>query len=272
MDENLKNLEILLGSMKKNHLTREEFVKEFARVLQFVKAIKDGNDKAFEKISRNIDNIGASLVKGNADDSQRTKKEAIKMVSDYINNAKKKQKETDISIKEILFNLSRIENDGIGYLENLKNEIGGRIDGSDMKIKKLREEKITDTGEQIIEKINSVKKEKIKLSQIETFDKGITKDVLDRAISILDQRTQFLIHKVSNLADVGVGGSAVYRNDGTISGTTITMTREATTVLSLVINGQFIHTFTHTSGTNIITITADEAVGFNGNDYTVIFV
>ncbi len=129
-----------------------------------------------------------------------------------------------------------------------------------------------DTGEQIIEKINSVKKQKIKLSQIETFDKGITKDVLDRAISILDQRTSFLINKVSNLATVGVGGSAVYRNDGTISGTAITLTRSATTVLSLVINGQFIHEFTHTSGTDTITITSDEATGFNGNSYTVIFV
>jgi hypothetical protein len=128
-----------------------------------------------------------------------------------------------------------------------------------------------DTGEQIIEKINGVK-DGLKKLKIEYPKKVITQDILDRAISILDQRTQFLINKVSNLATVGVGGSAVYRNDGTISGTTITMTRNATTVLSLVINGQFIHTFTHTSGTDTIEITSDEATGFNGNDYTVIFV
>lgn len=143
-------------------------------------------------------------------------------------------------------------NDGINGLDGANGKDGR--DGKDGK------DGSPDTGEQILEKLN---KGKIKL---------ITQDILDRAISILDQRTQFLINKVSNLANVGVGGSAVYRNDGTISGTTITLTRNATTVLSLVVQGQFIHTFTHTSGGDTVEISSDEATGFNGNDYTVIFV
>lgn len=53
-----------------------------------------------------------------------------------------------------------------------------------------------DTRLQIIEKINSGKKKdlKIALSQLEDFTK-LTKDIEARALSILDQRTKFLINK-----------------------------------------------------------------------------
>lgn len=242
--------------MKKNHLTREEFVKEFARVLQFVKALKDGNTRNFSEILKRVEKAISSLETGNKDDVKRIKDESFKTISKYI----------AIASKEITLKFNQLDE----KMASIKDGLDGRDgkDGFDGK------DGSPDTREDIVKKINKGKEkdQKIKLSQIETFDKGITKDVLDRAISILDQRTQFLINKVSNLATVGVGGSAVYRNDGTISGTTITMTRNATTVLSLVIQGQFLHTFTHTSGSNEITITSDEAVGFNGNDYTVIFV
>lgn len=151
-----------------------------------------------------------------------------------------------------------------------KDGING-LDGKDGRDGSDGKDGSPDSGEQIIEKINSVK-DALKKLKIDIPKNLVTKDILDRAISILDQRTSFLINKVSNLANVGVGGSAVYRNDGTISGTTITLTRNATTVLSLVVQGQFIHTFTHTSGGDTVEISSDEATGFNGNDYTVIFV
>ncbi|MCK9370979.1 hypothetical protein M0R04_13800 [Candidatus Dojkabacteria bacterium] len=51
--------------------------------------------------------------------------------------------------------------------------------------------------EQIVEKINTGKKDdlKIKLKQIEDSDKLSTQESVDRALSILDQRTKFLINK-----------------------------------------------------------------------------
>ena len=54
-----------------------------------------------------------------------------------------------------------------------------------------------DTRLQMIERINTGNDRdlKIKSSQIEGFEKLTTRDVLDRAISILDQRTQFLINR-----------------------------------------------------------------------------
>lgn len=54
-----------------------------------------------------------------------------------------------------------------------------------------------DTRIQIVEKINTGKDKdsKIQSKQVENFDKLVTNDALNRAISILDQRTQFLINK-----------------------------------------------------------------------------
>ena len=76
-------------------------------------------------------------------------------------------------------------------LETIKNE----IPTIDSIIKKLPIEGRL----QVVEKINSGKKEdlKIQLKQLEDFEKLTTKDVLNQAVSILDQRTQFLINKHS---------------------------------------------------------------------------
>jgi hypothetical protein len=77
---------------------------------------------------------------------------------------------------------------------------------------------------------------------------------------------------VVSVAGGGGTGSATYRDDGTISGQTITLTRAATTILGLYINGAFIHSFTHVSGENTITISAADAAGYDGNSYSVIYV
>ena len=59
-----------------------------------------------------------------------------------------------------------------------------------------------DTREQIVEKINKGKKKdtKIKKEQIEGLDdEKLSDDITNRAIGIVDQRTSFLINKLSNL-------------------------------------------------------------------------
>jgi len=62
-------------------------------------------------------------------------------------------------------------------------------------------ETILDGRPEIVTKINSGAKDdtQISLKQIENGSKLLTQAVLDRAIGILDQRSQFLISKVSNL-------------------------------------------------------------------------
>lgn len=73
-------------------------------------------------------------------------------------------------------------------------------------------EPVAETPSQVIEKINKSKK-KIKKERIEGLDKVVDQDNLDRAISILDQRTQFLINKRS-------GGGQV---DSVVAGTNISV-------------------------------------------------
>jgi hypothetical protein len=68
----------------------------------------------------------------------------------------------------------------------------------------VKEIAVTDNGEQIITKINEDETSLIKKEKIEGLDetfKTNTEDLLNRAVSIVDNRTSFLINKVSNLSE-----------------------------------------------------------------------
>ncbi len=95
--------------------------------------------------------------------------------------------------------------DGVGINgKDGTNGIDG-LDGADGK------DGSSDTGVEIVDKINALPLDdatlKIDKSHIGGLDKMIEQDTLDRAIGILDNRTSFLINKVSNLAAQGTGGS-----------------------------------------------------------------
>lgn len=70
----------------------------------------------------------------------------------------------------------------------------------------------TETGDSVIKKINKSEK-KIKRERVEGLDKVIDQEGLDRALGVLDQRTQYLINKRS-------GGGQV---DSVVAGTNITV-------------------------------------------------
>ena len=80
-----------------------------------------------------------------------------------------------------------------------------------------------DTRLQIVEKINTGSENdvKIKATQVEGFNKSID-DVarIDRALSILDQRTQFLINKQTSASSSGVTSFTSPNNTLTVGGTT----------------------------------------------------
>jgi hypothetical protein len=64
----------------------------------------------------------------------------------------------------------------------------------------VKEVALKDTGEDIILKINEDETSFIKKEKIEDFDKT-EQGILDRAVSIVDNRTSFLINKVSKLSE-----------------------------------------------------------------------
>jgi hypothetical protein len=87
----------------------------------------------------------------------------------------------------------------------------------------VREVAVKDDGKEIITKINEDKTTLIKKEKIEGLDetfKNNHDDLLNRAVSIVDNRTSFLINKVSNLSDkvanMGGGGGGTW---GSITGT-----------------------------------------------------
>lgn len=64
----------------------------------------------------------------------------------------------------------------------------------------IKEVALKDTGEEVIHKINEDETSFIKKEKIEDFEKT-EQGILDRAVSIVDNRTSFLINKVSNLSE-----------------------------------------------------------------------
>ena len=88
-------------------------------------------------------------------------------------------------------------------LEDINSiEVRDGIDGKDGVDGKDGKDGSPDTPDQVVDKVNESTK-KIKKERIEGGDKLVEQANLDRAISILDQRTQFLINKTSTSSSGG---------------------------------------------------------------------
>lgn len=98
-----------------------------------------------------------------------------------------------------------------------------------------------DTREEIVNKINSGKEKdtKIKSEQIEGLEKFSTQENLDRAIGILDQRTQFLINKRSGGTPGGSDTYVQFNDGGSFGGDSGFTYIKATQLLTV---GGLIHT------------------------------
>lgn len=110
---------------------------------------------------------------------------------------------------------------------------------------------VLDDRQKIVEKINTGRKGDLKIEskQIEGFDKLTTQANLDRAISILDQRTQFLINKTgsSGLTSFnGLTGAVVLAAGSNI---TLTPTGNTITIASSGITGLTVGSTTIANGT-----------------------
>ncbi len=88
----------------------------------------------------------------------------------------------------------------------------------------VKEVAFKDTAAETRDKLESLKDDdRLDKSAIKGLEKGLNLDqsVIDRAISILDQRTQYLINKLSNVANAGTGGggsiSSVSNANGTLT-------------------------------------------------------
>lgn len=230
-DEQQKKLNDLLEKMEKNRVTPAEIERFITHLL---KTVEKSKGEMSSLSTENLNTIKAGIAR-----IEELHEKQAKALDD----------KTDAATGEFERNLALLK----GLIKKVKTikPIDG-IDGVNpdpedvvplvMAKIKLPEykETVLDGRKEIVEKINTGKKKdlKIELSQIETgtFEKGI----LDRAVSILDSRTSFLINKINNLPSSGgtVGPGTIneiaYFDSATTIKSLTTVTYPSLTELSYV--------------------------------------
>lgn len=175
--DKLEKLNKLLELMQNETMTPKEVEKFLTVVLQTIKKSKED----FQAISK--ENLNTIQQAVNYIDSEHSK--VLKDVSQETFKATERFEKKLAELKDLIAKVKTIKPiDGIDGKDGKDGEPG--LPGKDGS---------PDTRKEIINKINEGGKEKIKVEQIEGTDKFTTQEKLDRAIGILDQRSQFLINK-----------------------------------------------------------------------------
>ena len=105
MQEDLQNLQALLGALRKDHLGKEEFLKEFERVLSFIKQLKDTNKQVISGAYERVNLLALRLKENNEQDIQKAKREMTGLIEDCLAKTEtatnQKMREVDEKIKEL---------------------------------------------------------------------------------------------------------------------------------------------------------------------------
>lgn len=187
MDENLQALNKMYEMMDTKS-TIQEMLVVFQTMLDLVKEILSKNQTERIDIQNNVNNTV----------EQTLNKTIEKLQSFNVTEWDKIQQRVD-SIK-----------DGENYLltEKDKRDIASTIDVpivEKITTETIREVSLKDTPEQLRDKLETLNDDaRLDASAIKGLERGnvkLTDDIINRAIGIVDQRTSFLINKVSNLKD-----------------------------------------------------------------------
>lgn len=110
MQEDLQNLQALLGALRKDHLGRDEFLKEFERVLAFLKQLKDSNKQVISGAYERVNLLALRLKENNEQDIQKAKREMTGLIEDYLAKIEtatnQKMREVDEKVKELKNDIS----------------------------------------------------------------------------------------------------------------------------------------------------------------------
>jgi hypothetical protein len=105
MQEDLQNLQTLLSALRKDHLGREEFLKEFERVLAFVKQLKNTNKQVISGAYERVNLLALRLKENNEQDIEKAKLEMTGLIEDYLAKVEtatnQKMREVDEKVKEL---------------------------------------------------------------------------------------------------------------------------------------------------------------------------
>lgn len=204
MTDKIDKLKALLELSQNDTITPKEVEKFLAMVLSFIKQSKD----RFETISKESLKEIENAVEKISDYYSNTTKDISKKTTQITLEFNKKISEAKILIEEI----KKIEvKDGEQGLQGEKGDRG--------EVGEKGEMGSPDKPEEVRDKLEILKKDnRLDISAIKGLDK-IGKDIENRAIGIVDQRTSFLINKVSNLKTQVDTLEASEGNWGQIGGT-----------------------------------------------------
>lgn len=94
-----------MGALRKDHLGREEFLKEFERVLAFVKQLKNTNKQVISGAYERVNLLALRLKENNEQDIEKAKREMAGLIEDYLSKVEtatnQKMREVDEKVKEL---------------------------------------------------------------------------------------------------------------------------------------------------------------------------
>jgi hypothetical protein len=187
MEDKLGKLKKILEISSRDTISAKEIEQFLVLVLSTIKTERESfrslSDEQLSTINEKV-----NFIDGIKDDFKS-------LFVGELNEAKKLLKE----LSKIKATHGRDGMDGLHGLDGVNGQNG--LDGKDGK------DGSPDTRTQIVEKINTGKENDLKIErkQIEGLDNFVEQKNLDRAISILDQRTQFLINKRATSTNSGGG-------------------------------------------------------------------
>lgn len=184
-ERNFKALEKIIASVSEDVVTPEELIKTVSVIADVIKRNQSENDEEVTKLQKNLDSLTGAMRQG------------------------------DINMGERIRNISLTPGpqgkQGVQGPEGPEGPPGPQgergKDGTEIKAEEVRK------------KLQSLKgDERLDKSSIKGLEGVLEQKDLDRAISILDQRTQFLINRTASLTGSG-GGSGGGGTWGSITGT-----------------------------------------------------
>jgi hypothetical protein len=212
MDERkLAKLQKILEAANEDYASSEEVAKIFHELIMGYKALESS-------VSTKMDGICSTVEKMMSNEMKVNKSEMTSMIKEL-------KSEFDRSIKEVNLKEGQPGKDAVVDYPKIVSKVYDMIEVPDPIPGVPGKDGSPDSGKAIVEKINALPEDALKIGKthIEDFD-FVSPDMMNRALSILDQRTSFLINKINNLqsgdslpSQAGKNGKYLKTNGATAS-------------------------------------------------------
>ncbi len=203
--KSIENLRQIQQTFDDRYVQPEDVAEITKEIIETIGALKDNLSEEIKENEGEIERVRKSASLSNDELSAKLKNIILNSEYKAINQIKEVSQRLSKEIQEVERSIPEVD------LRPLENKINDSVIELEEKIANLPEEL---KPKEIRDKLESLKgDDRLDASAIKGLGKRFTalaNDIVNRAISILDQRTSFLINKVSNLQtqvnNLGSGG------------------------------------------------------------------